>query len=44
MKAASDYGHVSTNVEIESSHWVQQDKPDKTNRIKLDWLRRHFPL
>ncbi|MCZ6887201.1 MAG: hypothetical protein O7H39_01805 [Gammaproteobacteria bacterium] len=46
MKAASDYDHVSPDVEIhtlESSHGIQQDKPDETNQIMLGWLRRHFP-
>jgi pimeloyl-ACP methyl ester carboxylesterase len=27
-----------------SGHWTQQERPEKTNQILLDWLDRRFPL
>ena len=31
--------------ELESGHWIQQEQPEETNRILLDWLdRRMKPL
>ena len=27
-----------------SGHWTQQEKPEETNRIILDWLARRFPV
>jgi pimeloyl-ACP methyl ester carboxylesterase len=30
---------------LECGHWIQQEKPEETNRILLDWLaRRMKPL
>ena len=32
------------NVEVASldcGHWIQQEKPEETNRLILDWLARH---
>ena len=26
-----------------SGHWTQQEKPEETNRVILDWLGRRFP-
>jgi pimeloyl-ACP methyl ester carboxylesterase len=26
-----------------SGHWTQQEKPEETNRVILDWLARRFP-
>jgi len=23
-------------------HWTQQEKPDETNRVITDWMKRHF--
>lgn len=27
-----------------SGHWTQQEKPEETNRVILDWLARRFPV
>jgi pimeloyl-ACP methyl ester carboxylesterase len=27
-----------------SGHWTQQEKPEETNRIILDWLAKRFPV
>ena len=27
-----------------SGHWTQQEKPQETNRVILDWLARRFPV
>jgi pimeloyl-ACP methyl ester carboxylesterase len=32
------------NVEVhmlECGHWIQQEQPEETNRLMLEWLRRH---
>jgi pimeloyl-ACP methyl ester carboxylesterase len=29
---------------LECSHWIQQDQPEATNRIMLDWLTRRYPV
>ena len=26
-----------------SGHWTQQEEPEQTNRIILDWLEKRFP-
>jgi len=26
-----------------SGHWTQQEKPEETSRVILDWLARRFP-
>lgn len=34
------------NVEVETlpcGHWIQQEQAEETNRLMLDWLRRHYP-
>jgi pimeloyl-ACP methyl ester carboxylesterase len=34
------------NVEVHTldcGHWIQQEQPEATNRLMLDWLRRHYP-
>jgi pimeloyl-ACP methyl ester carboxylesterase len=34
------------NVEtatLDCGHWIQQERPDETNRLLLDWLARHYP-
>jgi len=28
---------------LECGHWIQQEKPDETNRLMLDWLARRYP-
>ncbi len=28
----------------DSGHWTQQERPEKVNRVILDWLDRRFPL
>ncbi|RTL61549.1 MAG: alpha/beta hydrolase [Pseudonocardiaceae bacterium] len=28
-------------VHLDSGHWIQQEKPEETNRAILDWLDRH---
>ena len=27
---------------LECGHWIQQEKPDETNRLMLDWLDRNY--
>ncbi|HEX4098324.1 MAG TPA: alpha/beta hydrolase, partial [Caulobacteraceae bacterium] len=27
-----------------SGHWTQQEKPEATSRVILDWLARRFPV
>jgi pimeloyl-ACP methyl ester carboxylesterase len=27
-----------------SGHWTQQEAPEATNRVILDWLARRFPV
>ncbi|MDZ7645038.1 MAG: hypothetical protein U5K76_12995 [Woeseiaceae bacterium] len=38
--------HVA-NLELhmleDCGHWTQQERPADTNRLLLDWLRRHDP-
>lgn len=36
---------IVPNVEVEMlqcGHWIQQEKPDETNRLMLDWLARNY--
>lgn len=28
---------------LECGHWIQQEKPEETNRLMLDWLARRYP-
>lgn len=28
---------------LECGHWIQQEEPDETNRLMLDWLARRYP-
>lgn len=28
-------------VSLDCGHWIQQEKPEETSRIMLDWLKRH---
>ena len=28
-------------IHLDSGHWIQQEKPDETNRAILEWLERH---
>ena len=28
---------------LECGHWIQQEAPDETNRLMLDWLARRYP-
>lgn len=28
-------------VHLDSGHWIQQERPEETNRVILDWLTRH---
>ena len=30
-------------VTLDCGHWIQQELPDETNRVMLDWLRRCYP-
>jgi pimeloyl-ACP methyl ester carboxylesterase len=30
-------------VTLDCGHWIQQELPEDTNRVILDWLRRHYP-
>jgi pimeloyl-ACP methyl ester carboxylesterase len=37
--------HFVPNVDVESldcGHWIQQEKPEQTNRLMLDWLERNY--
>ena len=39
-----DLAKYVPNVEIhtlECGHWIQQEQPEETNRLMLDWLARH---
>ncbi|MBN1382527.1 MAG: alpha/beta hydrolase [Deltaproteobacteria bacterium] len=39
-------GEYVSDLEIhtlECGHWIQQEKPDETNHIMLDWLSRRYP-
>lgn len=34
------------NAEVHTlpcGHWIQQEQPEETNRLLLDWLGRHYP-
>lgn len=40
-------GHVpdlERHVMPDCGHWIQQEKPEETNRLICDWLRRRFPV
>jgi pimeloyl-ACP methyl ester carboxylesterase len=45
--AADDMQTWVTDLEkalvVASGHWTQQEEPEQTNRILLDWLDRRFP-
>ncbi len=28
---------------LECGHWIQQERPEETNQLILDWLARHYP-
>lgn len=28
---------------LECGHWIQQERPEETNTLMLDWLARHYP-
>ena len=28
---------------LECGHWIQQEEPEETNRLMLDWLARRYP-
>ena len=28
---------------LECGHWIQQEAPEQTNRLMLDWLVRRYP-
>jgi pimeloyl-ACP methyl ester carboxylesterase len=28
-----------TTVHLDCGHWIQQEQPDETNRVMLEWLR-----
>ena len=28
---------------LDCGHWIQQERPQETNALLLDWLRRHYP-
>ncbi len=30
-------------AELECGHWIQQERPDQTSRLMLDWMARHYP-
>jgi pimeloyl-ACP methyl ester carboxylesterase len=35
------------NVEtasLDCGHWIQQERPEETNALMLDWLMRHYPI
>ncbi len=29
---------------LDCGHWIQQEQPQETNRLMLDWLSRHYPV
>lgn len=34
--------HVEVHT-LPCGHWIQQEEPEETNRLLLDWLGRHYP-
>jgi pimeloyl-ACP methyl ester carboxylesterase len=34
---------VEKHVIADCGHWTQQEKPEETNALVVDWLRRRFP-
>jgi pimeloyl-ACP methyl ester carboxylesterase len=46
VPAAPDLGSVVPELEtaeLDCGHWIQQERPEETNRLMLDWLARHYP-
>ncbi|MFN3018398.1 alpha/beta fold hydrolase [Vibrio coralliilyticus] len=39
LASLSDYVPNVTTVHLDCGHWIQQDQPDETNRVMLEWLR-----
>lgn len=39
---AQSVPHVETET-LPCGHWIQQECPDETNRLMLDWLGRNYP-
>ncbi|MEE4300396.1 MAG: alpha/beta hydrolase [Pseudomonadales bacterium] len=35
---------LEKHVIADCGHWTQQEKPDETNALILDWLQRRFPI
>jgi pimeloyl-ACP methyl ester carboxylesterase len=36
---------IVPNVQVETlqcGHWIQQEKPEETNRLMLGWLARNY--
>jgi pimeloyl-ACP methyl ester carboxylesterase len=28
---------------LDCGHWIQQEKPEETNRLMMDWISRRYP-
>jgi pimeloyl-ACP methyl ester carboxylesterase len=33
---------ASETATLDCGHWIQQERPEETNRLMLDWLSRHY--
>ncbi|MEM7078765.1 MAG: alpha/beta hydrolase [Pseudomonadota bacterium] len=43
---SANLADVVPNVEthtLQCGHWIQQEKPEETNTLMLEWLQRHYP-
>jgi len=43
---AANLADFVPNVEVatlDCGHWIQQEKPEETNRLMLNWLSKHYP-
>ena len=34
---------LERHIVMGSGHWTQQEKPEETSRVLIDWLDRRFP-
>ncbi|MEZ5551811.1 MAG: alpha/beta hydrolase [Pseudomonadales bacterium] len=43
---SANLAHFVPQLEIHSldcGHWIQQERPEQTNSLLLDWMSRHYP-
>ncbi len=46
VPADPDLGNHVANLEtatLDCGHWIQQERPEETSALMLDWLGRHYP-